>query len=617
MKKFLLSLSLFIFSFAAVSAQTTVLDFEDAATSTTFSYFGSDASDSMTVIVPNPDMSGINTSATVSDFYKPAGSEVWAGAYSNPNPMTPIDLVSHSEICIKVWAPAVGNLALKIENGDRPNWIITKDITEANTWVELCYDTKEASIEDPFEPAFGGVYSTMVLFFDFGTSLTDDQVYYFDDVVLKGQGAAPVDVTFNVDLSDKSGFTTAYVSGGFNNWSLDNPMTDMDGDGIYTATVEGIPAGGHEYKFQLDNSDWEQFTGTETCTVTDPSGQFVNRRFVATEDATLPTVCFNSCYACGEGVKITINMGQGSVVPDSTGFFIAGGGNFGVPGDNALNDDDGDGIWSITFEREKGFESFYIFTNGFANSWDDKEDIAGQPCANPDNFNDRKMGPLDSDIEINTCFGLCSTTTDCGSASGGDVTFKVNMAGYTDPFDVVYISGNFNSWDGGANPMTDADGDGIWETTVSFFTGNHEYKFQVDQWTAQEEFMGGESCTVTAGNFVNREVAVAGDMEVCFDWNTCDACAGVNVNDLVTDNSIFTVQPSIVQSSTQLIFGEQFTGEKSVSVFNALGQIVSTATLPAFAGNYTLEAAQLENGLYFVNVRTEGKQQTQRIIVNK
>jgi len=616
MKKFLLSLSLFIFSFAAVSAQT-VLDFEDASTSTVFQYFGSTASDSFTVVVPNPDPSGINTSATVSDFYKPMGSEVWAGAFSNPSPMTPVDLVNNDEVCIKVWFPAPGNLAMKLEDGDTPNWIQQLDVTEANQWVELCYDTKLPSLEDDMLPAFGGTYKIVTLFFDFGTSLTEDQVYFFDDLVAQGDGIDPVDVTFNVDLRDKSGFTTAYVSGTFNNWSLDNPMTDDDGDGVYTATVEGIPAGGQEYKFQLDNTDWEEFSGTETCTVSDPSGQFVNRGFIATQDEVLPTVCFGSCFACGEGVKITINMGQGTNAPDPAGFFIAGGGNFGAPGDNALTDDDGDGIWSVTFERERGFESFYTFTNGACGDFSCKELIAGQPCSNPDNFDDRKMGPVDADIEINTCFGLCSDNTDCGAASGGDITFQVNMAGYNEPFTTVFLSGNFNSWDGAANPMTDADGDGIWETTVPFFTGMHEYKFQVDEWTAQEEFMGGESCTVMAGNFVNRVVEVTGDMSFCFDWNTCDACAGVNVEDLITDNSIFTVQPTIVQSSTRLIFGEQFTGEKSISVFNALGQIVSTASLPAFVGNHTLEAAQLENGLYFVNVRTEGKQQTQRIIVNK
>ena len=612
MKKFLL-LSLSVFISFSIFGQTTVLDFEDAATSTTFTYFGSTANDSSTVIIANPDMSGINTSAMVSDFYKPSGSEVWAGAFSNPNPSVPIDLVSNSEICVKVWFPAPGNLALKIENGDLPNWIRTEEVAVANEWVELCYDTKMPSIEDDMVPAFGGTYSNMVLFFDFGTSLTDDQVYYFDDVVLKGSGIAPVDLTFNVDLNGQT-FSEAHVSGSFNNWSLDNPLSDPDGDGVYSATVTGIPAGGVEYKFRLDDSNWEEFSGTESCVLT--TGDFTNRSFVATQSEDLPTVCFNSCFACGEAVKITFNVGQGGAMISPEGMHIAGGGNFGVPGDFPMNDDNGDGVWTISFERPVGFESFYTFLTGACGDWSCKEDVAGQACANPDNFNDRKVGPVMQDMEINTCFGFCTDNLDCSGATGGDVKFNVDMNGYTGTFTQVYLSGNFNSWSADATPMEDPDGDNIWTSTQTFITGSHQYKFQVDGWTDQEFFEDGDPCTVTQGNFINRVVEVSGDTEVCFAWNTCTTCLS-GVNDLVTDNSIFKVQPTIVNASTQLIFGDNFKAEKEVTVFNGLGQIEKVIKLGPLDQFYTLEATNLHNGLYFLNVVTEGKQQTHRIIVNK
>ena len=615
MKRFLLFVLSVVVLNTALIAQTTILDFEDAATSTTFTYFGSTANDSSTVIIPNPDMSGINTSATVSDFYKPSGSEVWAGAFSNPNPSVPIDLVSNSEICVKVWFPAPGNLALKIENGDLPNWIRTEEVAVANEWVELCYDTRMPSIEDDMVPAFGGTYSTMVLFFDFGTSLTDDQVYFFDDVELRGSGIAPVDLTFNVDLTGQT-FTEAFVSGTFNGWSLDNPLSDDDGDGVYSATVTGVPAGGIEYKFQLDNTVWEEFSGTETCVIRDPSGDFVNRSFVATQSEELPTVCFNSCFACGDAVRITFNVGQGGATIAPEGMHIAGGGNFGVPGDFPMSDDDGDGVWTITFERPVGFESFYTFLTGACPDWSCKEDVSGQACANPDNFNDRLLGPVMADMEINTCYGFCTDDLDCSGATGGDVTFNVDMNGYSGSFNTVFLSGNFNSWSGDANPMEDPDGDNIWTTTVNFITGNHQYKFQVDSWTDQEFFMDGDPCTATEGNFVNRVVEVSGDTEVCFGWQTCTSCLS-GVNDLVVDNSIFKVQPTIVESSTQLVFGENFNEEKIVSVFNGLGQIEKEIKLAAWDLNYTLDASNLQNGLYFVNVVTKGKPQTQRIIINK
>ena len=73
--------------------------------------------------------------------------------------------------------------------------------------------------------------------------------------------------------------------------------------------------------------------------------------------------------------------------------------------------------------------------------------------------------------------------------------------------------------------MTDEDGDNIYEITVEDLSGNIEYKFTLDGWTAQEEFAGGEPCTLTTGEFTNRFYAVDGDVTlpvVC--WNECAAC---------------------------------------------------------------------------------------------
>ena len=73
--------------------------------------------------------------------------------------------------------------------------------------------------------------------------------------------------------------------------------------------------------------------------------------------------------------------------------------------------------------------------------------------------------------------------------------------------------------------MSDDNGDGIYDVTVELGAGQIEYKFTVDGWTAQEEFAGGESCTLTTGPFTNRVYEVSEDVMldvVC--WNSCDAC---------------------------------------------------------------------------------------------
>ena len=96
-----------------------------------------------------------------------------------------------------------------------------------------------------------------------------------------------------------------------------------------------------------------------------------------------------------------------------SGVFIAGGGFFGNPGDNAMTDEDGDGIYSITVEVAAGFSSYYTFTNGACGDWSCKENLAGLPCGDPNNYNDRFLPEVYSSIEVSTCFGQCSTDGTC------------------------------------------------------------------------------------------------------------------------------------------------------------------------------------------------------------
>ncbi len=616
----LLFTTCFMMCIFSLNAQTTILDFETSETSTTFSYFGSSLEPGTTTIIANPDASGINTSAMVTEFMKPTGAQVWAGAFSDPNPVTPVDFTSDNEICLKVWTAQPTNLLVKLEQSTNGfgNWENAQQIDETNTWVEVCYSSLAPdSSNDQNGPAAGGIFNRIVLFFDFGNTPTEDLTFYFDDIITKSGEAAPVDITFSVDMNDYTGtFETVYVGGSFNDWSDANPLADDDNDGVWTGTVEGIAVGGHEYKFMLDNWAMEEnFNDADyTCTVrtfTD-TDVFTNRSLAATENASLPLVCYNSCYACGEAVILTVNLGDGGIPVAEEGFFIAGGGNFGNPGQYPLTDDDGDGVHSVSFERALGFESYYTFTNGACGDFSCKENIVGQDCSNPDNFDDRLMGPLNEDTTINTCFGECTDNTDC-MASVGNITFEVDMNGYMGTFNQVYLSGSLNGWSGEANPLTD-NGNGIWSTTLPLVFDAYEYKFTIDNWTVQEEFAGGEECTMQSGNYVNRTIIVDGDGAVCFEWNTCNSCL-VSVDGV--ENTIFSVQPTLVNEQTTLIFGDDFTAEKEIRLFNGTGQNISTMNVASGIPQYTINARELPNGIYFIHIQTENLQQTQRIVVNK
>ena len=111
-----------------------------------------------------------------------------------------------------------------------------------------------------------------------------------------------------------------------------------------------------------------------------------------------------------------------------------------------------------------------------------------------------------------------------------NVTFQVDMSYVTASFTNVYVSGTINNWSGNSNQLTDADGDGVYEGTLSLLPGSYEYKFTYDNWTGQESLDAtlDSACTLTTGTFTNR-YATFGNADttlpvVC--WEDCAACVG-------------------------------------------------------------------------------------------
>ena len=400
---------------------TPILNFEAPATSTTFQFFGSTIDGQLSATIPNPNATGLNTSATVLEFKKPANAQTWAGAFSNPDPATPVNLLNGGVIKVKFHTDHPGNLVVKLEGGQNgaPNWALKVENTVVNEWVELTFDPSLPSFEAPNMPAAGHIYNRVVLFADFGESAAVDHVYYVDDIEVCTSGATPMaDVTFKLDMNQFGGnFSKAYVSGSFNGWSGNsNELLDADGDKVYE-TILNLPVGLYEYKFTLD--DWaqqEQLAATSTCTNTtiDGANVFTNRKLALSGATTVGPVCYNSCFGCGDAVRITVNIGMGGVTPDPGGVYLAGGGDFGPPGGRfKMDDSDGDGVFSIAVERQRGYSTFYDFANGACPDYSCKEILEGQPCAVPTNYNDRFLPPVQQDTVINTCYATCATNTSC------------------------------------------------------------------------------------------------------------------------------------------------------------------------------------------------------------
>ena len=319
-------------------------------------------------------------------------------------------------------------------------------------------------------------------------------------------------------------FFAVYVSGTFNGWSGDaNELTDIDGDGIYTGTVSGITGGAIEYKFTVDNwADDESLIAGSSCTVT--NGGFTNRSLYGDGDSILPAVCWESCLACGAIVakNVTFTVDVADFTGSYSGIYVNGDFNGWCGSCNPLTDM-GNDVWSVTIPLTQDSIE-YKFT---ADGWNDQENLtAGSACTKTTgNFTNRFAELLGDTALAEVCWNSCS---DCvGIPTTAMVTFRVDMSQYSGSFGTVNLNGNFNNWCGSCNPMTDADGDSIYETTLSVSTAGIEYKFTLDGWSTAESFTQGDPCTVTdpTGVYTNRYLLTIQDTTleaVC--WNSCSAC---------------------------------------------------------------------------------------------
>ena len=163
------------------------IDFESSSIEYTWTGFGTANFGPIPVgLVSNPDMSGINTSATVVEISKPEGAQIWAGA--GLDLAGGIDFANSSIIRMKVWSPRAGTpILFKIEdstsepdgNGN-PSIIAEVNIntTVAMQWEELSFDL--ASFDD-FNVS--NSYDRVIIFPDFGSNGIGE-LFYFDDIEL-------------------------------------------------------------------------------------------------------------------------------------------------------------------------------------------------------------------------------------------------------------------------------------------------------------------------------------------------------------------------------------------------------------------------------------------------
>lgn len=450
--------------------------------------------------------------------------------------VTATNLSSMTHVHIDVWVAEGTDRQLKftpINNGTGASETLVEVPLTPGAWnsVDLPKSAFDGMTWDSvFQLKFDGQFNSDGSANAAGWDVYLDNIYFWND----GSGTTTeityVDVTFNVNMSNEDVSTDGVFLAGGNDFGFpgDNPMTDAGG-GIWTITKSVASPYTGNYTFLNGNcGDWsckEDISGQDCA-----DGDYNDRLLSNITENTTVSTCFGECTTDGTcpappttTYAVTFSVHTDNITVGPLGMYV-GGGFLGGSDAHALTDN-GDNNWSITLDLLEGTSGNWVFFNSptHGGDWNTKEDLAGETCADVNNFNDRYLAPLAASANLEFCFGEC--TVECPAPpTTVDVTFQVDMSQYEGTYDGVFVNGTFNNWCGSCNPLTDG-GNGVWSTTLPLEAGTIQYKFTLDGWNAQEEFAGGESCTAQDGSFVNRTATFDATTDlgvVC--WNTCSEC---------------------------------------------------------------------------------------------
>ena len=354
-------------------------------------------------------------------------------------------------------------------------------------------------------------------------------------LLVAATGMAQVPVTFQVDMNNETvSADGVHIAGGFQGWDpAATMMLDDDMDGIFEVTLD-LPADStYEFKF-INGMAWDFVEDVPPTCQVEVTGND-NRFLTIDADATEASyhVCYGSCAACGmTTVRFRVDMTVESAVSPN-GVHVAGNFQGWDPAGSTMTDADEDGIWEAwaSFYPDSIEDGMLIFKFINGNSWSNpNEALAGEACA--DDFGNRILAfegenmvlVGDESTLAAPCFNSCGT---CVSPT--QVTLRVDMTTQeTVSVNGVHVAGSFQGWSPSANPLSDDDGDGIWEATIGIAPGDIQFKFiNGNDWSGNgdgnvdNELVVGD-CAAEGSD--NRALTVGSEdivYEVCY--NSCEA----------------------------------------------------------------------------------------------
>lgn len=352
-------------------------------------------------------------------------------------------------------------------------------------------------------------------------------ILLFSVLYLGYSNAQMIEVTFQVDANElaltKKIFSKGiHVVGGFQGWDpAKNPMSDPEGDGIWTFSTMIDNGTAIEYKF--NNAD--AWNGNDEAN---------NRKHTVTDNGNgkdiIPLVCFNQAGPCTNmGVTVSVDMNdeiiKNAFNPATDTVTVAGSFQGWNSRSNRLEDPDNNGIYSTNLTLAAGSYEYKFIKNG--SNWEGG--ISGT-CVN--GGGNRVMNVQTNTTLPTYCFNSCEDCKLTGPPKRIQITFRVNMNNMIKQFgkvDTCYVAGAFQGWSPGKlkNALLDPDGDGIYEGQDSV-DGKASYEFKYlygNAWGYDETSLGGLACATGGGNR-KIEVGETDTVLTAYCFNTCDdGCA--------------------------------------------------------------------------------------------
>lgn len=303
-----------------------------------------------------------------------------------------------------------------------------------------------------------------------------------------------------------------------------------------------------------------------------------------------------------ETVNVTFRVDMSQQTVSSAGVHLAGSFNGFNPTATPMSDANGDGIWEVTLELLINNTYQYRFVNG--NQAGAEENVPNECAVGLNRAVEVAETPIVLDV---VCYGSCGVCVGVYN-----ITFRVDMNEVEVSPNGVHIVGNFQNWNPTATPMTDNDGDGIYEYTLEL-GGNTTYLYK---FINGNNFAFAETVPAACARDNNRflEVGTSGFTTESFCFNSCASCLTATV-DLALDRSL-RVFPNPNNGQFELAFSLPEYRDLTINLYNAFGQRLASQSAAFGAGTHNLPFAVKHKGILLVEIISDQGKVNRRVLVH-